>query len=382
MKRRIKLLMLISNLSTGGTERVFANIMNHLPREKFEIYLGIWRDDIGYKIRGDISVNVIGKYHFWDIGKAIFATKKLIEKIKPDIVFSAISFTNIVTGTAVYLSNWKTRWICRFGSNLRQDISLWARIWGIFAIKKADKVIGNSLGVSRTIVDYLKVDPSIVETIYNPIDFDDLSRLSLKKISITRDNNRFLMIHAGRFIKEKNQQLILRSLAVLVNQYGIDSELWMLGIGDLEDELKELAKRLNISSRVKWLGFKRNPFKYYKAADCFVLTSNWEGLPNALIEAMACGTAAISTDCDFGPREVIKAGKTGLLVPVNDLGALSRALARIAKDNSLREKIAQEGQKRVRDKFHLEKIIEDYTVLLLDTIAEDKHIKKKSLVNG
>ena len=110
---------------------------------------------------------------------------------------------------------------------------------------------------------------------------------------------------------------------------GRNAELWMLGEGPDENALRERAAALGLGEQVRWLGFQDNPYPFFRAADCFALTSNHEGLPNAIIEAMACGTPAVSTRCKFGPEELIEDGVSGRLTPVGNAEVFGRVLHRL-----------------------------------------------------
>ena len=138
------------------------------------------------------------------------------------------------------------------------------------------------------------------------------------------------------------------------------AELWMLGHGKLEKKLKAESKQLGIQDRVRWFGFQENPFPFVREADCFALSSNWEGLPNVLIESLACGTPIVSTDCPYGPNEVIQEGISGFLVPMNDEEAFSSALTKLARDASLRGRMAEAGRRYVFKTFQQDHICRLY----------------------
>ncbi len=128
----------------------------------------------------------------------------------------------------------------------------------------------------------------------------------------------------GRLSAQKNFTLLIRAFAkVLENR---PARLIILGEGHLREELTQLCADLDISKQVEMPGCESNPYKFMKNADLFVLSSNYEGLPNALVEALACGCPIVSTDCLSGPREILDNGKYGQLVPVGNLDALAEAM--------------------------------------------------------
>jgi glycosyltransferase involved in cell wall biosynthesis len=100
----------------------------------------------------------------------------------------------------------------------------------------------------------------------------------------------------------------------------------LLGEGELRPELEALARSLGISSDTDMPGFDPNPFRFMARAAVYVLSSDWEGLPTALIEAMACGCPVVATDCVGGPREILNDGELGLIAPRGDVKALAAAI--------------------------------------------------------
>jgi glycosyltransferase involved in cell wall biosynthesis len=115
------------------------------------------------------------------------------------------------------------------------------------------------------------------------------------------------------------------------------------------------------------LGWQDNPFKFMKRASLFVLSSDYEGFPNALIEAMAVGCPVISTDCISGPAEVLKGGEYGVLVPPNDENAMARAIVRLLRNEGLRRELSGKGMRRTED-FDISAQAEEYK-RLIETLA-------------
>jgi glycosyltransferase involved in cell wall biosynthesis len=135
-----------------------------------------------------------------------------------------------------------------------------------------------------------------------------------------------VILAAGRLAPQKDYPTLIRAFAALVE--GQDMRLIILGEGPERPALEALVGDLGLSGRVDLPGFRGNPFAYMAKARLFVLSSAWEGLPGVLIQAMACGTPVVSTDCPSGPREILVEGRLGPLVPVGDIAALAEAMAR------------------------------------------------------
>ena len=124
-----------------------------------------------------------------------------------------------------------------------------------------------------------------------------------------------------------------------------EARLIVIGDGKLKEKLLLKAKSLGISEKVDMIG-KKVPYAYMRHGDIFVLSSLWEGFGLVLLEAMSLGTPVVSTDCDYGPNEVIENEKSGLLVPVADPQELASAILRLIKDEELRANLAVEAKRR------------------------------------
>jgi glycosyltransferase involved in cell wall biosynthesis len=147
-----------------------------------------------------------------------------------------------------------------------------------------------------------------------------------------------LIVAAGRLEPQKNYPNLLRAFAML--RQTRPAKLMVLGKGGELDRLTALARELGVAEHVCFYGFCANPYAVMARADVFVLSSDWEGSPNVLVEAMFCGAPVVSTDCPSGPRETLDGGVFGPLVPMNDPEALSGALARTL-DNPLPSEVTQ-----------------------------------------
>lgn len=136
---------------------------------------------------------------------------------------------------------------------------------------------------------------------------------------------RGLLVSVGRLSPEKDHFTLLKAFAKLDRKGG--QRLEIVGAGPLRPEIEALIAELELGDRVTLRGFVPNPFSVFRRAQVAICSSRYEGFGNALVEALACGTAVVSTDCPYGPREILAGGRYGLLVPVGDCTALARAIA-------------------------------------------------------
>lgn len=163
------------------------------------------------------------------------------------------------------------------------------------------------------------------------------------------------VVTAGRLHKQKNHILLLNAFADFVVQYD-DYELHIYGEGELERELKAHAGKLGIADKVVWHGFCANVREEIRDARMFVLSSDFEGISNSMLEALAMGLPTISTDCPIGgAKAYIEQDKSGILVPVGDRQALAQAMARVAMDDELTERLSVNAA-RIKDRYSVESV--------------------------
>jgi glycosyltransferase involved in cell wall biosynthesis len=154
------------------------------------------------------------------------------------------------------------------------------------------------------------------------------------------------LITVTRLVEQKGVDVLLKAAALAFNKVP-DWQLAIIGEGPLRHELQALANKLGIAERVYWYGQVDNPIAHLKAADAFILTSRFEGSPNALLEAMACGLPPIVSDASPGPLELV--GKeAGLIVPTEDVEATAEAMVALASDDKLRKQLGAAALERTR----------------------------------
>lgn len=167
------------------------------------------------------------------------------------------------------------------------------------------------------------------------------------------------IVTVGRLHKQKNHALLLEAFADFSEKFP-DYELHIYGEGELEGRLKEQAERLRIASRVVWHGFCSDVRERIRDAAMFVLSSDYEGISNSMLEALSMGIPTISTDCPIGGARIyIEPEKSGLLVPVGDKEAMTGAMCRIAADEELAKRLSA-GAVQIRENYSVEKIAEKF----------------------
>ena len=167
-----------------------------------------------------------------------------------------------------------------------------------------------------------------------------------------------VILAVGKLIKRKDFDVLLAAFARLVAHR--PARLIVLGEGRMRPKLLALAKALKVEEIVDFPGFNENPYAFFAKADLFVLSSRNEALPTVLIEAMACGCPVVSTDCPYGPREILEEGRLGALVPVGDAESLAMAMDRALENPPRRDALQSRASF-----FSVDRAVERYEKLLL-----------------
>lgn len=235
-----------------------------------------------------------------------------------------------------------------FSSKYFRKESLYARFLyflGKFIIKKADSFRVVSQRIKESLIK-LGVDEDKITVV--PI-YAQKAQRTIEEPQ--KDTKRFVFLTIGRLVLVKNIGLQIKALAEVIKKYP-DVELWVAGEGKEKKKLELLTKKLGLEKRVKFWGWQDNLEKFYKQADVLLLTSNYEGWGLTVIEAASFGLPIIMTDVGCA-GEVIKNGKSGLVVPIGDQEALERAMVKLVEDEELKEKLgknARQSASRLPDK--------------------------------
>ncbi len=184
------------------------------------------------------------------------------------------------------------------------------------------------------------------------------------------DRRHFNLCFSGSLeIKRKGLDVLLAALKYLVYDMGINrARLILIGAGKDQPKIRDMAQISGLTDYVIFAGEQFNPSSIIKQCDVFVLSSRFEGFPNALLEAMSEGICCIAADCRTGPKEIIENGKNGILVSGEDSRAMAEAIARVEKDAGLRSELAANGLKTVQDKYSHRKMTDAYYELIRDVI--------------
>ncbi|MDX2064824.1 MAG: glycosyltransferase, partial [Fimbriimonadaceae bacterium] len=317
------------NMEAGGAERVMLNLgltfhARGIPVEfvvcsRRGYFLDLVPDDIPVIDLADVTPI-----------RALPPFLRYCRSRRPRAVISALSQPNVVACWAAR----RTR-IPTFPT-VHSQLSREAQSGGIklrlmphlvrSAFRHATHVVGVSDGVTRDVTRLANLAPDRVSTIYNPVIGPEflVRRAAAPTHPWLHHRTGPVIVGLGRLAEPKNFDLLIRAMPHIDPA----ARLVIYGEGELRAPLEQRIEALGLRDRVSLPGFVANPVAELAAADLFVLSSIWEGLPTALIEALAAGVPCVSTDCESGPREILRDGAYGQLVPVGDEAALAAAIQR------------------------------------------------------
>ena len=379
---RTRILFISGTLGGGGAERVTSTLLARLDRSRFAISLCLLRNKISYPIPTDVPRKVLLESNFWlgnegkplaiaarrrpwIVPEVISCLRKHIDEIEPDIVVSNIHQINCVAGSALRHTQVRPTWIARLGSSLQRDGSL-MRLWRMRTYPRADVIVGNSEGLAGEIRETFPNVRSKVRTIGNPVDFEDIVASTRQCRDHKVEMEDPLIVSMGRLVSVKRFDLLIDAFARFRKVRR--AHLCIYGEGPARSKLEKRVAKAGLNDSVSMPGHCDNPFSHMSQASLFVMTSDFEGLPNALIEAQGLGIPAVATRCDHGPGEIIDHGRTGLLVPPGDAAAVAKAMNQIISNATLNCQMGIAAAERMRSLYDVNTIIPQWDALLTQQV--------------
>lgn len=372
-----KIVIVINSLESGGAERVVSNLLNSWV-DKYDCYLILIHNKVFYDLDEKIKIlhlNEVdtksGIRKFFALPILSYKLSKIIKEHKFDKIISFLTRANYINVLSNIFVKHTSIISERAMPSLQYQFGLSSKI-NKYLIKqiypRATLCLTNSQGNMLDLKNNFGV--SNLDWIPNPFDLDKIEKLSMENVRIRKE--KFTFVTVGRLDNGKNHKLIIDAIK------NLDAELWIIGDGVLKENLIEYIKDLKIENKVFLLGKQTNPFSYLSKADCFVFSSNHEGFPNVLVEALSCGLPVISTDCKSGPREILapnsnieiqltdelELSEYGILVPIQNINKLKESMNLIIEKDDLRKKYSNKSKARAEE-FSLEKIIKKFEKVVL-----------------
>lgn len=326
-----KIVFFTPTLNGGGAERVLVNYLKILAHSsEFDIHLFLISDD-GI-LREDVpsSVNV-KKLESKKTLLSVLELKRLIDRLKPEVVYSTLINSSIALYLSICVSRHKPKLILR-SPNSPILLKKHKQVSGIMSkllkmsYLKADTIVAQTSAMRDEIGSVFQVDADKICTIHNPLDIENID-IQRKNGKSPFEPTAINVVTAGRIIDQKGFDTLIKAFALVLEE-NKKFVLHIIGndVVGLQSALEDLASRLNINKYVFFHGFKANPYLYFEHADLYVMSSRWEGLPNAVLENLYLRKPVVATDCIPIMRDIIEDGQNGFLVPVDNVEQLAEKI--------------------------------------------------------
>ena len=361
----VRIAIYLPSLRGGGAERAMLTLANGIAEMGYTVDLVLAKAEGPYLQEVSELVRVV------DLGaprvaKSLLGLVRYLRREHPTAMLSALNYANIIAIVARKIARVHTRLVvserANFSVSKANDKHMRSRFMGqlmhIF-YPHADGVIAVSKGVAEDLAANIRMPISSINVVYNPVVNETLLRDAEESCDHPwlETGGGPVILGVGRLTPQKDFFTLLNAFKILLQTH--EARLLILGEGTLRSALEAEIKHLDLADFVQMPGFVDNPYPIMRFSSLFVLSSAWEGLPNVLIQAMACGTPVVSTDCPSGPVEILENGRWGRLVPVGGVTELAEAMAA-----TLDETEHPEVAKRAAD-FSVDRSVKEYLKVLL-----------------
>lgn len=327
------------DLAGGGAERMMINLASGLCEMGIPVDLVLVRKQGPYLSQVPAAVRIIDL----GTGRVLFsigALARYLRKERPIALLSTLVHVNVAAVLAGRMARVDTRIVVReanYASLARATRSSVLERWAYrlipWAYRHADAVVCISKGVADDLARNFGIPKERMQWVPNPVVASELQRRAAEDVEHPwlAPGEPPVVLGVGRLTEQKDFATLIRAFAQVRRLR--PARLVILGEGELRAQLEALIRDLHLEEDVVLPGFIPNPFAWMRRADVFVLSSLFEGCGNVLVEAMACGTPVIATNCPSGPAEILQGGTYGTLVPVGDVQSIADAVVDVL-DNS------------------------------------------------
>lgn len=303
------------------------NLANYYLDEGMKVKL------VAFKETGPYRSQVSGGVEIIDLGLSssrwgFFKLHRTLKDQKPDLLLSVLRKTNTLAGLTSYFVDIPTMIFCEATTlDAMNNRSYLSRFLDVnlmrLTYRQADRVITGSNDTRDHLMEYRIVEKNKIAVLGNPVLPRNINKLFSETVPHPwlSDRSFRTILSVGRLHRLKNHRMLIAAFAEVKERVD-NARLVILGEGREKLSLMEFARSKKVEDFIDFPGFQDNPYPFYHNADVFVLTSNWEGFGNVLVEAMACRVPVISTNCPGGPWEILDGGRYGSLVEMDDVAGL------------------------------------------------------------
>lgn len=355
----------IARMGIGGAERVCVNLANEFVEKGNKVHIVV------LNLENDVNTHLLDKrvhVHSLNVSRLRYspiAMLRYVKKYHPPFLFIFGNEMAVILNKLKKIHLIKTPIIVRVLNNVNISLSKEDNVSPIVEnyLQKAQKqlqdmdhVIAQCEAMKDMLLDKKVVKENQLTVVYNPVSKDLIEKVGALRIPFhEREKERVKEItFIGRIDPQKNLSHLLKAFAIVHKQLK-NTQLRLVGDGHLTEQMKRLAVQLDIADSVIFHGVCSNMEQVYAAADVVALSSEYEGMPNCLIEAIGCGIPVVSYDCPLGPREIIEDGVNGYLVEYNNVEMLAEKLI-----HALEREWQESEIKSTSNKFNVAYIAEKY----------------------
>jgi sugar transferase (PEP-CTERM/EpsH1 system associated) len=361
---KIRIVHLLHRLGVGGQENGVVNLLNNIDAELFESYLCSFKrpDWIIERVQNKkITTFVFNKRQGNDL-TLVWQLWALFRTLRPHVVHTHGWGTLCEGLVAAKLTGVPVIIHGEHGTIQERNVWFQRQLWSL-----VDQVVSVSASLRRNLAQKIGFPIERILAIQNGVDIKEFccakDRVSARA-SLGATSDEMVIGTAGTLTPVKDHATFLRALAIVAQRFSRFKAV-IIGGGPLAEELSKLAVQLRIHSKTMFLGFRNDMAALLSSMDIFVLSSLSEGMPNVVLEAMACGLPIVGTNVG-GMPEIVEDGETGLLTPPGNPDKLAHAIFNLIQDSTKRRRFGEMGQARVRKLFALERMVKEYESLYID----------------
>lgn len=358
--QKISILFILPDLETGGAERIVTTIANHLPRDKFEPKILLLRKEGGYLefLKDDVEIIDLKTPRIRHSLKPIL---KEIRKRKPDIVFSGFGEVNAYLALFIKFFP-KIKFIARETNVVSQHVTRKEIRFFYKFYNNYNKIICQSDDMQNDLIENFKIRKEKLIKINNPVDFEFIE----EKLAISEKPEFFKddfknIVAIGNLSSRKGFDNLLKVFSHLKNEKIL---LHILGDGRDKELLHQMKNDLGLEN-VIFHGQQKNPYQFLKFADLFILSSRYEGFPNVLLEAGACGTYSLANNCPGGITEIIQLGINGEISNIENHKEFADKILSVINKTHNSEAIKNSISSRFSKDFILDKYENIFTTVVI-----------------
>ncbi len=355
----------IPDLTVGGAEQVTVNIANGLARRGYnvDLLLSRFEGELRSQLVSGVTVRTLPPARTPVIGVLAHAPAivRYVRRHSPDALIPHLEHPSVVCLATDRAAGLDTAVIpthhSAFGASADEttkDMVVRRLVPSLYP--RSDRIIAVSEGVAASIVEQTAVSRDDVSVLHNPVELETVRSMAGEPVQHEwiEDEETPVILFVGRHAEQKGLKTWLQAFEKVADRHPSVRAV-LAGTGPQRAEIQEFSNTLGIADRVSMPGYVDNPYRYMKKASTFLLTSEYEGLPTVLIEALACGCQVVATDCVSGPREILSDGEHGRLAPVGDSDAIARAV-----DKSLSDPVPPETLRARANDFSPDAVMDEY----------------------